>query len=133
MEAPDLNRTKITDIAFSDPMSDETRKVRTHLLFVGALTVLVKVYGLRLVKLPWLDFDIPPEAPQLLDGLGVGRSAIPDPWTRSDVRNRGRVLGVCRHAGHPAAGAKLCAIDRIVHGSDRPRDRAISAIEPPGW
>jgi hypothetical protein len=69
VEAPDLHRTKITDIAFHDPMSDETRKVRTHLLFVAALTILVKVYGLRLVKLPWLDFDIPANAPQLLDGL----------------------------------------------------------------
>lgn len=68
MDAPELHRTKLTDIAFRDPLSEETRKVRTHLLFASALAVLVKTYDLKLSKAPWLDFDIPANAPQLLHG-----------------------------------------------------------------
>lgn len=68
MDAPELHRTKLTDIAFRDPLSEETRKVRTHLLFASALAVLVKTYDLKLSKAPWLDFDIPTNAPQLLHG-----------------------------------------------------------------
>lgn len=68
MDAPELHRTKPTDIAFRDPLSEETRKVRTHLLFAGALAVLVKTYDLKLTKAPWLELDIPTNAPQLLDG-----------------------------------------------------------------
>jgi hypothetical protein len=68
MEAPELHRTKSTDIAFRDPLSEETRKTRTHLLFVGVLAILVKIYHLKLSKAPWLEFDIPDNAPQVLDG-----------------------------------------------------------------
>lgn len=68
MDAPELHRTKATDIAFRDPLSEETRKVRTNLLFVGVLAVLVKTYDLKLSKAPWLEFDIPANAPQLLHG-----------------------------------------------------------------
>lgn len=68
MDPLELHRTKTTDIAFRDPLSEETRKVRTHLLFVSALAVLVKTYDLKLSKSPWLDFDIPANAPQVLDG-----------------------------------------------------------------
>ncbi|GLR25660.1 hypothetical protein GCM10007875_07480 [Limnobacter litoralis] len=68
MDATELHRTKVTDIAFRDPLSEETRKVRTHLLFVGVLAVLVKTYDLKLSKAPWLEFDIPTNAPQLLHG-----------------------------------------------------------------
>jgi len=68
MDAPALHGTKLTDIAFRDPLSEETRKVRTHLLFAGVLAVLVKTYDLKLSKAPWLEFDIPAKAPQLLDG-----------------------------------------------------------------
>jgi hypothetical protein len=68
MEAPELHRTKSSDIAFRDPLSEETRKVRTHLLFVGALAVLVKTYDLKITKAPWLDLDVPTNAPQILEG-----------------------------------------------------------------
>jgi len=68
MDAPEINRTKTTDIAFRDPLSEETRKVRTHLLFAGALAILVKTYDLKLSKAPWLEFEIPANAPQLLHG-----------------------------------------------------------------
>lgn len=68
MDAPELHKTKATDIAFRDPLSEETRKVRTHLLFAGTLTVLVKTYDLKLSKAPWLEFDIPADAPQILHG-----------------------------------------------------------------
>lgn len=68
MDAPELHHTKPTDIAFRDPLSEEARKVRTHLLFAGALAVLVKTYDLKLSKAPWLEFDIPANAPQLLHG-----------------------------------------------------------------
>lgn len=68
MDAPELHRTKTADIAFRDPLSEETRKVRAHLLFAGVLAVLVKTYDLKLSKAPWLEFDIPANAPQLLHG-----------------------------------------------------------------
>lgn len=68
MDAPKIHRTTDSDIAFRDPLSDETRKIRTHLLFVGAIAVLVKTYGLRITKAPWLDLDIPADAPQILEG-----------------------------------------------------------------
>jgi hypothetical protein len=68
MEAPEIHRTKSSDIAFRDSLSEETRKVRTHLLFVGALAVLVKTYELKITKAPWLDLDIPTNAPQILEG-----------------------------------------------------------------
>jgi hypothetical protein len=68
MDVLELHHTKPTDIAFRDPLSEETRKVRTHLLFAGALAVLVKTYDLKLSKAPWLEFDIPANAPQVLDG-----------------------------------------------------------------
>ena len=68
MDAPELHRTKSSDIAFRDPLSDETRKARTHLLFVGVLAVLVKTYDLKITKAPWRDLDIPANAPQILEG-----------------------------------------------------------------
>ncbi|MGZ3237516.1 MAG: hypothetical protein ACXWIN_07300 [Burkholderiaceae bacterium] len=68
MDAPELHRTKVTDIAFRDPLSEETRKIRTHLLFAGVLAILVKTYDLKLSKAPWLEFEIPINAPQLLHG-----------------------------------------------------------------
>ena len=69
MDVPEINRTKTTDIAFRDPLSEETRKVRTHLLFAGVLAILVKTYDLKLSKAPWLEFEIPANAPQLLHGV----------------------------------------------------------------
>ena len=57
-----------SDIAFSDPLSDETRKTRTHLLFAAALSVVVKAYDLKITKAPWLDLDVPANAPQILEG-----------------------------------------------------------------
>ena len=68
MDAPELHKTKSTDIAFRDPLSEETRKVRAHLLFAGTFAVLVKAYDLRLTRAPWLDLDIPTDAPQVLEG-----------------------------------------------------------------
>ena len=68
MEAPELHHTKPSDIAFRDPLSEETRKTRVHLIFAGALAILVKTYDLKLSKAPWLEFEIPSNAPQILDG-----------------------------------------------------------------
>lgn len=68
MDASELHHTKATDIAFRDPLSEETRKVRAHLLFAGVLAVLVKTYDFKLGRAPWLEFDIPANAPQLLHG-----------------------------------------------------------------
>ena len=52
VDAPEQLRSKSSDIALRDPLSEETRKVRTHLLFVAALAVLVKTYGLKITKAP---------------------------------------------------------------------------------
>jgi hypothetical protein len=68
MEAPQIHKTKATDIAFSDPLSDATRKTRTHLLFTATLSIIVKAYDLRITKAPWLELDIPTNAPQILEG-----------------------------------------------------------------
>lgn len=68
MNTPKIHSTKDTDIAFRDPLSVETRKVRRQLLLVAALTILVKTYELKLSKTPWLEFAIPANAPQVLDG-----------------------------------------------------------------
>lgn len=68
-DVPDFRTMKATDIAFRDPLSELTRKTRTHLLFVGALAILVKVYALRVTKTPWLDIEVPASAPELLEGL----------------------------------------------------------------
>lgn len=68
MDVPEMHLTKSTDIAFRDPLSEETRKVRTHLLFVGALAILVKTYDLKITKAPWLDLEVPMNAPQILEG-----------------------------------------------------------------
>ena len=68
MEAPELHHTKPSDIAFRDPLSEETRKTRVHLIIAGALAILVKTYDLKLSKAPWLEFEIPSNAPQILDG-----------------------------------------------------------------
>jgi hypothetical protein len=68
MDAEDFRTSKATDIAFRDPLTEVTRKVRTQLLFVAAFAILVKVYDLKVNKTPWLDIDVPATAPQLLDG-----------------------------------------------------------------
>lgn len=68
VDAPDFRRTKATDLAFRDPLVNETRRVRTQLLFVAALAILVKVYDLKIQKTPWLDIDVPVNAPGLLEG-----------------------------------------------------------------
>ena len=68
VNAPEQIRTNSSDIALRDPLSEETRKVRTHLLFVAALAVLVKTYDLKITKAPWLDLDVPANAPQILEG-----------------------------------------------------------------
>lgn len=68
VNAPEQIRTTSSDIALRDPLSEETRKVRTHLLFVAALAVLVKTYDLRITKAPWLDLDVPANTPQILEG-----------------------------------------------------------------
>lgn len=68
MDVPKINITKSSDIAFRDPLSEETRKIRTHLLFVSALAILVKTYDLKITKAPWLDLDVPANAPQILEG-----------------------------------------------------------------
>jgi hypothetical protein len=65
----DSRDLKGSDLAFKDPLSDVTRKVRTQLLFVATFAILVKVYDLKVNKTPWLDIEVPETAPQLLDGI----------------------------------------------------------------
>ena len=68
-DTPDFRRLTASDIAFREPLSELTRKTRTHLLFVGAVAILVKVYALRLNKTPWLDLEVPASTPELLEGF----------------------------------------------------------------
>jgi hypothetical protein len=69
MEAPDLTKPSATDVAFRDPLSEPTRKLRSQLIFASAFAILVAVYDLRVNKTPWLEIEVPPNAPQLLNGI----------------------------------------------------------------
>jgi hypothetical protein len=69
MAAPDFTKPTATDVAFRDPLSDATRKVRAQLIFASTFAILVTVYDLKVNKTPWLDIEVPSTAPQLLNGL----------------------------------------------------------------
>jgi hypothetical protein len=69
MEAPDFTKPSATDVAFRDPLSEPTRKLRSQLIFASAFAILVAVYDLRVNKTPWLEIEVPPNAPQLLNGI----------------------------------------------------------------
>lgn len=69
MEVGDLHNIAVTDLAFRDPLTENTRRTRTHLLFISTLSILVEMYHLKLTKTPWLDIEIPSAAPHLLDGV----------------------------------------------------------------
>jgi hypothetical protein len=61
--------TTIKEVVFSDPLTEVTRKVRRNLLVASAFAILLKVYNLKVTKLPWLEIDIPENGPQILEGI----------------------------------------------------------------
>jgi hypothetical protein len=58
----------LTDRLLSDPFSAATDKRRAHLMFTACFSILLSVYGLEVTKTPWLDFNIPSGAPNILHG-----------------------------------------------------------------
>lgn len=60
--------TTLTTLSLSDPLSKETENKRTHLLFTACASILLTVYGLRINKTPWLDIEVPANAPNILQG-----------------------------------------------------------------
>jgi hypothetical protein len=64
----DHGLTELKNVIFNDPLSETSRKIRTRLLFVAALTVLIHVYQLKIKSLPWLNVEVPENAPHMLEG-----------------------------------------------------------------
>ena len=61
-------KTKLSTLALSDPLTKETDTKRNHLLFVACSCLLISVYGLKINKTPWLDIEVPSGAPNILTG-----------------------------------------------------------------
>lgn len=66
LQIPD--RQKLSAIVFDEPLSAETEAKRRNLLFVACFSILLAVYGLKVTKTPWLEFEIPEGAPNILHG-----------------------------------------------------------------
>ena len=66
LKVPD--REKLSGIVFNEPLSSETENKRRALLFVACFSILLAVYGLKVTRTPWLDFEIPDGAPNILHG-----------------------------------------------------------------
>lgn len=62
------DRQKLTGIVFNEPLSPETETKRRNLLFSSCFSILLAVYGLKVTRTPWLDFEIPDGAPNILHG-----------------------------------------------------------------
>lgn len=62
------DRQKLSGIVFAEPLSAETDSRRRNLLFTACFSILLSVYGLKVTKTPWLDFEIPAGAPNILHG-----------------------------------------------------------------
>jgi hypothetical protein len=66
LQVPD--RQKLSGIVFNEPLSSETESKRRNLLFTACFAILLAVYGLKVTKTPWLDFEVPEGAPDVLRG-----------------------------------------------------------------
>jgi hypothetical protein len=66
LQVPD--RQKLSAIVFNEPLSPETETKRRNLLFSACFSILLAVYGLKVTRTPWLDFEIPEGAPNILHG-----------------------------------------------------------------
>ena len=66
LQLPD--RQKLSAIVFNEPLSSETETKKRNLLFAACFSILLSVYGLKVTKTPWLDFEIPNGAPNILHG-----------------------------------------------------------------
>ena len=62
------DRKKLFGIVFNEPLSSETEAKRRNLLFTACFSILLAVYGLKVTKTPWLDFDVSEGAPDVLRG-----------------------------------------------------------------
>lgn len=51
-----------------EPLSPETESRRKALLFTSSISILIAVYGLKVTKTPWLEVEVPLDAPNILHG-----------------------------------------------------------------
>jgi hypothetical protein len=62
------HRKTLTEAVFKEPLSELTMKKRRDLLFVASFAILLTVYDLKVRKTPWLDIEVPENAPNILHG-----------------------------------------------------------------
>lgn len=61
-------KSKLSAIVLSEPLSAETESKRKNLLFTSCFSILLVVYGLKVNRTPWLEFEVPEGAPNILHG-----------------------------------------------------------------
>jgi len=54
---------------FTHPFKDYTHRIKRSLLAIAGLSIILKVYDLDIKKIPWLNIEIPLNAPNLLEGV----------------------------------------------------------------
>jgi hypothetical protein len=54
--------------AFTEPLTENTKRMRRSLLIYSGISILVKIYNLKIKTLPGLNLDIPENAPHLIEG-----------------------------------------------------------------
>ena len=62
------NNQMLTDLVFKEPLTEVTLKMRKNLIFTSAIAILLTVYDLKIKKTPWLDIEVPVNAPNILHG-----------------------------------------------------------------
>lgn len=62
-------RSEIKKIAYTEPFTENTRKIKTNLLIFSSITILSKAYSFRLDEIPFLHIRVPDEAPYFLDSV----------------------------------------------------------------
>ena len=68
MTASPEHHAALLERLMKEPLSPETEKRRSHLMFTACFSILLSVYGLEVTKTPWLDFNVPSGAPSILNG-----------------------------------------------------------------
>lgn len=54
---------------FSHPFSEYSFKLKRNLIIVSFISILINLYDLKITKIPWLNIEVPENAPNLLEGV----------------------------------------------------------------
>ena len=54
---------------FSNPFDVSTQKIKRNLFVFSGFSIILKIYDLKVTSLPWLNIDIPGNAPNILEGI----------------------------------------------------------------